>query len=497
MDWALPYKIIYNIAIAAKANDDTEEKVIARLGITYGVLRRLGYSENSVEKCLRNLHTFELEEAFDWVCVMPFNPLSSSWCTSAVHELLPRTGIGIRLGSQWLLERHPLKALEGKIERPENEMLKLSAGVSLQRYSTPPATPRIQSEPSSRLRKPIEARNPILSTRDGGSRFTPLARVVNSQAISEFEKEMALDNLDSANPSTIFARMKLLHDVIGTRPGATERLQTLRKQMDTISRDYLFDAKEAGLLYNQERDRLNKKLLEERLLSQPLVTTPVPSDATGTPVTDPEGFDPANDSDSDDSSTGMLGILDNPDANEITVKGVTMSFRTMALPKHWSGPMPKILLRDFVVKQDRYSAISYSMLSTHSRARRASVVISWQNKRRDEWSMDDVACPDDSQAENYVATVALHSLTYPTTKGFASPTPASSSSSTSFRLLPASYRELWDELEASRRKNEDRINRDTWAKLRTIAEDRATTKKVSSSHPNSYPICSSMILDVR
>jgi ATP-dependent RNA helicase DHX29 len=108
--------------------------------------------------------------------------------------------------------------------------------------------------------------------------------------------------------------------------------------------------------------------------------------------------------------------------------------------------------------------------------------------------MGEVACTDDSQAENYVATVALHSLTYPMAAGIASSTPAGSSSSTSFRLLPASYRELWDELETSRRKNEDRINRHTWARLRAIVQDKTTAKKVG---PLSYlcSICSPIIID--
>ena len=291
---------------------------------------------------------------------------------------------------------------------------------------------------------------------------------------------VALDTLDSADPTNDFARLKLFHDVICGKPGTSEQLQTLRKQMDMISRDYLFDEKEAEVLYHQERNRLNEKLLEERLLSHAPAATPASKEAIDTPIIEQGTSNHANDSDSDDSSTEMLGILDNPDATEITVKGITINLRTMVLPKHWSGPMPKILLRDFVVKQDRYAAVSYSMLSTHSRARRVSVMISWHNKRRDEWSMDDTACPDDSQAENYVATVALHSLTYPMTLGFASSTPASSSSSTSFRLLPASYRELWDELEVSRKTNEDRINRGIWAKLRAIMEDKITIKKVDT-----------------
>jgi hypothetical protein len=47
--------------------EDNEEKVLSRLGITYGVLRRLGFSEERVEECLRAIDGVELEEAFDWV----------------------------------------------------------------------------------------------------------------------------------------------------------------------------------------------------------------------------------------------------------------------------------------------------------------------------------------------------------------------------------------------------------------------------------------------
>lgn len=50
-----------------KAIDEAEDKIIARLGITYGVLRRLGFTEVIVENCLRNTSSIELEDALDWV----------------------------------------------------------------------------------------------------------------------------------------------------------------------------------------------------------------------------------------------------------------------------------------------------------------------------------------------------------------------------------------------------------------------------------------------
>lgn len=58
-----------------KLGEDNEEKVLGRLGITYGVLRRLGFAEERVEECLRAISGTELEEAFDWVCDVSIAPL--------------------------------------------------------------------------------------------------------------------------------------------------------------------------------------------------------------------------------------------------------------------------------------------------------------------------------------------------------------------------------------------------------------------------------------
>jgi ATP-dependent RNA helicase DHX29 len=47
--------------------DYTKEKAGARLAVTYGILRRLGFSEDWVEQCLRTMSGIELDEALDWV----------------------------------------------------------------------------------------------------------------------------------------------------------------------------------------------------------------------------------------------------------------------------------------------------------------------------------------------------------------------------------------------------------------------------------------------
>ena len=56
---------------ASKSIDEPEEKLIVRLAITYGVLRRLGLTEARVEECLRSIRGVDLDEAFDWVSFLP------------------------------------------------------------------------------------------------------------------------------------------------------------------------------------------------------------------------------------------------------------------------------------------------------------------------------------------------------------------------------------------------------------------------------------------
>ena len=286
------------------------------------------------------------------------------------------------------------------------------------------------------------------------------------------------DTLDESDPTLLHTCLKLQRDLIALQAKSfptVDQLRLLDHKINEISKNYLFDRKEALAIYRKEKKIAEKLRLEERLRS-PLVkgSEAVEPKKSGVPSADnPSSVTSLlDDSDSDESSTGVLGFLDEVGATEITVKGVTYKLRDMNIPKHWSGPMPKTVLRDFVAKIDKYAAISYVIISGQSRAGRASVSISWRGQKRDEWTMDDVACSTDSQAEQYIATIALHSLIYPLTDGFISSSPTSASNSTSFRLLPACYRDLWDELEDTRKNRDDSINRAIWRNLHDLLKTK-------------------------
>ena len=335
-------------------------------------------------------------------------------------------------------------------------------------------TDNIPITPSSKPATPKYEASQSVNTDFGGIKSRILASYANTGP------EDDIDPLEANDPTRMHVELKLQCDRLSSKPVSkdiAEEIRVMRQMAQELTKDYLFDEKDAQVQYRRKREQLDKEMLQERLSSlqpeEPLPqtvsvdkqhqTSQTPSSRRSTPG-------PGNDifEDSEDSSSGVLGLLDVP--NEINDQGVAIELRDMALPKHWAGQTPKMLLRDLVVKTDRYAAISYNIISQHSRVKRANTIISWQNRKKDEWSMNDVGCHDEAQAEQYIATVALHALTYPLTDGFAASAPSSAGSHTAFRLLPAIYRDLWDELEKSRKIRDDIVNRKVWAKLRDILD---------------------------
>lgn len=61
--------------LAPKRIDISDDNTLSRLGITYGSLRRLGYSEETVVRCLESIDGVDLEEAHEWVCDLTIIPM--------------------------------------------------------------------------------------------------------------------------------------------------------------------------------------------------------------------------------------------------------------------------------------------------------------------------------------------------------------------------------------------------------------------------------------
>lgn len=336
----------------------------------------------------------------------------------------------------------------------------------------------------------VPSRNlsPLPREDDSGEEYTDLkAHILASFDRSTSSSESGRDSPDVDDPNLTYVRLKMkIADLTSDRQlgytTATSLVRELRTRLETVKQNYLFDEKDAESRYRIEREKADLLALQVRLRG----TTPLISETTthaktikqrppklqpqvpASPIAVADIFD----EDSEESTGGIFEILDDMPTTETNAQGTTVNIRDMALPKHWSGRTPKILLSETVAKADRYAAITYSILSGASRAKRAAVSIRWEGRKMGEWIMEDIACHDEGQAEQYIATVALHALTFPSTDGFAAGTSAAPGSQTFFRLLPAVFRDLWDELEVARKTSDDAINRAVWAKLRSIVEPK-------------------------
>jgi hypothetical protein len=111
--------------------------------------------------------------------------------------------------------------------------------------------------------------------------------------------------------------------------------------------------------------------------------------------------------------------------------------------------------------------------------------------------MESVGCPTVSEAENYVALVALHELTTATHHSIMTTTKSAalglssmtSPSSVALRMeyppinarhLPVTYRDMWDELEAIRKLQEDEDSRGLWKGLDEVLQTQTTVAAENS-----------------
>jgi ATP-dependent RNA helicase DHX29 len=299
-----------------------------------------------------------------------------------------------------------------------------------------------------------------------------------------------LDDFD--DPNIHYARLKLELDEASvarkSKGHSTDSLiEALHSRLQAVKSHYHFDERDAEAHYRSERQRANAAALQARLrgslgIADLQSCTPISSDSKVPPSPRPPKEiceDSGNIFDSNaEEDGGLFEILDALPSTVVTDTGVTVRVRDMPLPKGKFERTSKAFLQMTIDKLDSFAVTTYQCISGSSRAARASLSIRWSSGKVSEWAMVDVACHDVTQAEQYIATVALHALTFPSSEGFASGTLARGTLQTFFRLLAPAFRDLWDELEAVRKSSDDAKNRAVWSKLKKIIEARGDQGQV-------------------
>ena len=296
---------------------------------------------------------------------------------------------------------------------------------------------------------------------------------------------------DFDDPNMHYARLKLELDgasaernLKGNR--ANSFIENLHSRLKAAKSHYLFDERDAEAHYLSERQKAETAALQARLRGSPGTasmpsSTPTPPEPKGLPR-QPQAKEVREESDDIFDSTGEDGglfeILDAMPPTAVTETGVTVTVRDMPLSRGKFERTSKAFLQGAIDKLDSFAVTTYRCISGSSRAKRASLSVRWSSGDISEWAMEDVACHDITQAEQYIATVALHALTFPTSEGFSPANLARGNTQTFFRLLAPAFRDLWDELEAKRKTFGDATNRAVWSRLKKIVEARGDQGKV-------------------
>ncbi|KAH9944510.1 P-loop containing nucleoside triphosphate hydrolase protein [Epithele typhae] len=458
----------YENAELSRSIDEPEDKAIIRLALTFGTLRRLGFSEARVEECLRAMKGVDMDEAFDWL-----------------HLHCDEEELGVRqdVGEP---PRTPMTPKTPHTARPTHLRSDTGSLSSLFVHSAP-ASPALSIKSFLDVNAPafVPGQKPPDAPATPNRTSTPSSLLLDSDPTPASLRWSAVED-----PNTEFVRLsvRILELTTHRRPdekGDAAFLQNLQRRLKAVQDDYFFNARDAHAHFKAEKAKLDTAALQAKLRGL----------ASAAPVKPPrkkpaelakEPPSPADSSVSvsdvfDDSPNGMFELLEAMPTEVTAESGTTIAVRDMALPKHWSGRTPKVLLTEHVHKTDRYAVISFNLISGASRVKRASVDIRWDGGKTQTWSMDNVACHDETQAEQYIATVALHAVKFANPDGFAIGGTAIGGSQTSFRLLPPVFRDLWDELEQNRRLDDDAINRGLWGKLRNILEPKLSLQSKSGN----------------
>ncbi|GAA6061389.1 hypothetical protein JCM10212_000649 [Sporobolomyces blumeae] len=259
--------------------------------------------------------------------------------------------------------------------------------------------------------------------------------------------------------------------------GQAERL---RDKIKAIEGEYTFRKADAEKLYREERTkldaaqlsaRLNGITLESRLPAFPAsIASPQGrvDDAMNGAKPSSGGSQPPSpgavraNGDGENADEGFFGnLLDegtpDEDGQAAAEEGTTVSLMNLSLPKNFSGKTPKASLEETVRKLDKPAVVKFE-LTSRSRAVRASVRIRWSDGRVQRFEMnDDQACPDQGQAYNFIATIALFAIAGSTAVN---------------KQLPTVFRDLWDDLLQKKKEEDEDRYRDKLKLYKKIAEPR-------------------------
>ncbi|TIB70058.1 hypothetical protein E3P77_00012 [Wallemia ichthyophaga] len=386
---------------------DSNDKIFHKLGVTYNTLKRLGFTHSLVVDSFNATNSFDLQNALVWLA---FN-VSDEQLNDTAYTTIPPS---------------PPKPLP---------------------TPTPPAssTPKKTSGTASPSLTPSKPSKPALDV-----------------------PQITLSDDDQLEPTQAYVRFKLELDDAERAAGIVKKKKkskaddcsdpqviALRAVVDQLQGMYLFDKKDADNAYREQRNELDKELLQERLKQ------PQPQHQQQPPSPTQE-----NKKSADPVEEDMGDLFKEEEQEELTPSGNPMPVIDMTLPRQISArSMPKTIVEETIIKIDKSAQSYFMIVSKGSRAIRASGFVQWGLEfqyARDEHEMVDVGCQNDTQAINYVALMLLHKvyLKHPAACTF------------KHSQFPLSFQELWAEVENKRKTEESAKQSEEYLMLKQYFDEK-------------------------
>ncbi|KAK8864514.1 hypothetical protein IAR55_001764 [Kwoniella newhampshirensis] len=447
--------------IPSAASPSDMEKTLLRLFITFHVLQRLEFREERIEQCiLEGLKDGDgWEEALEWM-----------WAHLSENECLRQGEYAKREEPKWIETQEILidVAVPEEPEEPTNSLK------STETATSPAPTTPSSAAPVS-LFQSLDAGAP--SDSDSDNDF-------NTDKVNETWAKLSLE-LDTLRTAASGVGVGKGKGKKGKSSGVvleTPEIRALKDKIGKVEKEYFFSRKDADIIFKGLKSQRDAAALAEKLKGTTLQdknASSINPAITGASVSEPQEVNPeAQDvfeAQMDDDENGGLfgGMLDEPaeltSTSEDTSSNTLINVRSMPISKQMSfaGTIPKTILKASLAKSAKQAVITYARLSGASRAARAGLEVRWSTTRRKVWKMEDIACDDMAEAENYVATLALSDLTE-----------EGELSGVNWRMMPPAYRDLWEELDNMRKDREDAGKRDVWAKVKAIYERKAVDPPV-------------------
>lgn len=517
---------------ALAGTSESREKLLAKVAYLHRTFRRLGFSNSQVREAWQHASKLDFDEICRWI-YLRYTPASKHSAAAAAstdeNDVEGFTHYGI--GDWPILEQAsaasassstaassssitafpplpstgrttpalaepPLKSNPSDVTPPDARHAEKSSGKSLFAFRRPTSDSDDDSDSDSDSDEDGESSHiqPVKVAQDhsrNGTLDTSLptdsdieedpdtAYVTLKLRLTSLQRKMGIAGKAGKKGGKVVKAKSVVTSIVKPKSAEDAELELLESRLKAIQGLYLFNAKQAEATFAVERAKLDKQELAERLAgkakerAQPKLPATKPraeaEPAASAGSTPNEGIEDANEDD-----PVLSAIFEEADSTPAAAEDAeTVKVRSMPLPKNYTGKTPRSLLDEAVRRLDRYAKTTYRVSSRASSAVRAVVTIRWESGRIDQYGMPDEACENQDQAFQYVATLALFANT-PATDGSV------------IRLLPANFRDLWDELVSRRNRYLQEADRSSLAMYEEIVDGRvaSSTNSVGSIRPD-------------